>query len=173
MAGKSIVIVLSYLFENSLPLSIYLFTHYNLFFMKKWSWKRIALTVSAVFVFLVVVLMVHIYVVTRPHIDASTRIMARLDIHQPIVRADADRITAWLYQQKGVDHVLVNPQSAIAIFSYAPVLNDANRIAQAFKASLPYSKAERIMPPQGTTSGCPVAATSITYKVYTFMKRFI
>jgi len=141
--------------------------------MKKWSWKRIALTVSAVFVFLVVVLMVHIYVVTRPHIDASTRIMARIDIHQPIDKADADQITAWLYQQKGVDHVLVNPQSAIAIFSYAPVQNDANRIAQAFKASLPYGKAERVMPPKGTTRGCPVATTSMTYKVYSFMKRFI
>jgi hypothetical protein len=141
--------------------------------MKKWRWKRIALTVSAVFVFLVVVLMVHIYVVTRPHIDASTRIMARIDIHQPIAGADVERITAWLYQQKGVDHVLVNPSSAIAIFSYAPVQNDANRIAQAFKVSLPYSKAERIMPPQGTTRGCPVAGTSLTYRVYTFMKRFI
>jgi hypothetical protein len=138
--------------------------------MQKRKWKRIALAVSRVFVVGVIVLAVHIYVVTRPRVDASTRIMARIDIKQDIDQADADKITAWLYRQKGVDHVLVNPQSDIAIFSFAPVQNNANRIVAGFKREMPY-KAERNIPTaEEMKGGCPVAKTSVSYKVYAFIK---
>ena len=125
--------------------------------MKKRTLKRIALSVLSVFLLLAVVLAVHIYVVTRPRIDASTRIMARIDIRQPISQADAAKITAWLYQQKGVDHVMVSQQSATAIFTYAPVSSDGNRIAQDFKTSFPYARAQRYIPTAGEMRrGCPV-----------------
>jgi hypothetical protein len=138
--------------------------------MQKRTWKRIALSISGVFVLGVIVLVVHIYVVTRPRVDASTRIMARIDIKQDIDQADADKITAWLYRQKGVDHVLVNPQSDIAIFSFAPVQNNANGIVAAFKREMPYA-AQRNIPTAGEMNrGCPVAKTSVSYKVYAFIK---
>jgi hypothetical protein len=138
--------------------------------MRKRTVKRFVLTVLSVVVLLEAILAVHIYVVTRPRVDVSTRIMARIDIRQEIGQEDADKITAWLYRQKGVDHVLVNPQSDIVIFSFAPVQNSANRIVQDFKAALPY-KAERYLPTQDEMKGgCPVAATSVTYKVYSFIK---
>ena len=138
--------------------------------MQKRKWKRIALTVLGIFVLGVIVLAVHIYVVTRPRVDASTRIMARIDIKQDIDQTDADKITAWLYRQKGVDHVLVNPQSDIVIFSFAPVQNDANRIVAGFKKEMPY-RAERYMPTaEEMKGGCPVAKTSVSYKVYAFIK---
>ena len=125
--------------------------------MQKRKWKRIALTVLGVFVLGVVVLTIHIYAVTRPRVDTTTRILARMDIKQAIGQADADKITAWLYQQKGVDHVLVNPQSDIAIFSFAPVQNDADRIVANFTREMPY-KALRYKPAAGEMkSGCPVA----------------
>jgi hypothetical protein len=124
--------------------------------MQKRKWKRIALTVLGVFVLGVVVLTIHIYAVTRPRVDATTRILARMDIKQAIGQADADKITAWLYQQKGVDHVLVNPQSDIAIFSFAPVQNDADRIVANFTREMPY-KAQRYKPAaEKMKSGCPV-----------------
>ncbi len=139
--------------------------------MKKRTVKRIALTVLSVFVFLVAILAVHIYVVMRPRADASTRIMARMDIRQPIDRQDADKITAWLYRQKGVDHVMVNPQTEIAIFTFAPVKTDADRIVRDFNASLPY-KAKRFLPTQQQMmSGCPVATNSFAFAAYHFMKR--
>ena len=124
--------------------------------MQKRKWKRIALTVAGVFVSGLVVLTIHIYAVTRPRIDATTRILARMDIKQAIGQADADKITAWLYQQKGVDHVLVNPQSDIAIFSFAPLQNDADRIVANFTREMPY-KALRFKPSaEELKSGCPV-----------------
>jgi hypothetical protein len=142
--------------------------------MKKRKWKKIALTSVAVFAGLVVILAVHIWWVTRPRVDASTRIMARIDLHQPIGQADAEKITAWLYRQRGVEHVLVNPVSQIAVFTFSPLKNDGNHIVQDFKATTPYNKAERYLPVvDPNASGCPVAATSFSYKVYAFMKRVL
>ena len=124
--------------------------------MQKRTWKRIALGVLSALLVGVVVLAVHIWWVTRPHIDGSSRVLARIDIRQPMGQADADRITAWLYRQKGVDHVLVNPQSAIAIFSFSPLQNDGNRIAADLSNELPYKAAKRVMPsPEELKSGCP------------------
>jgi hypothetical protein len=142
--------------------------------MQKRNWKKIVLTSGAVLLGLAIILAVHIYWVTRPHIDASTRVMARIDLHQSITQDDAAKISGWLYQQKGVDHVLVSPASQIALFTFAPVKNDANRIVEKFKTNTPYIKAERFLPKTDpNASGCPVATTSFTYKVYGLMKRVI
>jgi hypothetical protein len=139
--------------------------------MKKRIWKRIALGALSVFGLLVIVLCIHIYVVTRPKpMDANTRAMARIDIRQPLTQADVDRITTWLYQQKGVDRVLVNPKSDIAVFTFFPIKTTANQVVTDFKANLPY-KADRYVPSEeAMNSGCPVASTSTTYKVYSFLK---
>ncbi len=142
--------------------------------MKKRKWKKIVLTSLTVFVGLVLILAVHIYWVTKPRVDAGTRILARIDLNQPIGQADADKITAWLYQQKGVDHVLVNPGSQIAVFSYAPIKNNGNQIVKEFRMTTPYNKAERYLPAiDPGASGCPVATTSFSYKVYALMKRVL
>lgn len=142
--------------------------------MKKRKWKKIVLTSAAVLFGLTLILALHIYWVMRPRIDDRTRIMARIDLNQPVSQADADRISAWLYQQKGVEHVLVNPASRIAVFTYAPVKADADRIVGEMRAGTPYGKAVRHQPPAAdAVSGCPVAATSFTYKLYAFMKHVL
>ena len=130
--------------------------------MKKRTWRRIALGALWTFVSLVVILAVHIYIVTRPKApDANTRIMARIDIRQDIDRQDSVRITAWMYRQKGMDHVLVNPQSDIVVFTFFPVKTSADRIVRDFKAGLPY-KAERFLPSEAAMKGgCPVAGKHI------------
>lgn len=139
--------------------------------MTKRTLRRIALGVLSTFLLLVVVLAVHIYIVTRPKApDANTRIMARIDIKQDIGQQDADRITTWMYRQKGMDHVLINPQRDIVVFTFFPVKTSANRIVSDFRAALPY-KAERFLPTADQLKGgCPVAATSATYKVLSFFK---
>ncbi len=140
--------------------------------MRKGSFRKILLTSGAVLLVLVAVLVVHIYWVTRPKApDEHTRIMARIDLKQDINQDDANQISAWLYAQKGVDHVLCSAASNIAIFTYAPIQNNADAIVSKLKMSLPYNKAQRYMPSEKEMSqGCPVAATSTSYKVYTFFK---
>jgi cell division protein FtsX len=134
---------------------------------------RIVLTISAVVVLLTLMLAVHVYMVTRPHAaDVRSRVMARIDLHQSIGKTDADSITAWLYRQKGVDRVLVNPKSAIAVFTFSPVMANANEIVRAFKASLPYSRAERYLPAGAQLKrGCPMTATPVTNRIYKFLKQ--
>ncbi len=100
----------------------------SFFFLSIFGGMKMVLTIAGVIAFLALVLAVHIYMVTRPRTDVHARAMARIDLHQPIGRTDADSITAWLYRQKGVDHVLVNPKSAIAVFTFSPVLANAGQI---------------------------------------------
>jgi hypothetical protein len=119
-----------------------------------------------------VVLAVHIYVVTRHRVDPGSRGMARIDLHQPIDKADADRITAWLYRQKGVDHVLVSTRSAIAVFTYLPRTADAGRIVSILRDSLSFPAAKRYLPSAKERAlSCPMTATPATNRIYEFLKR--
>jgi hypothetical protein len=119
--------------------------------------KKIVLIVAVVAGILGVTLAVHVYLATRPHIDARTRYMARIDLHQPIDQTDAEKIRIWLLQQKGVDRVLVNPRWSTAVFTYVPLTTDVNGIVQALKTSLPYSNAVRYLPTKEQMKrACPV-----------------
>ncbi|HXB35718.1 MAG TPA: hypothetical protein VNV35_19970 [Puia sp.] len=132
---------------------------------------KIAWTIIAVLGLCVAALAVHIYLETRPRADAHSRGMARIDLHQRIVREDADRITAWLSRQKGVDHVLVNPGAAIAVFTYWPAKANPGLIIRDFKDSLPYGRAQRYLPTAAEVQkGCPMTATPATNKIYEFLK---
>ncbi len=139
--------------------------------MKKRLVKRIFLYTISIVLFLIVVLGIHIYIVTRPKApDATTKIMARIDIKQPIAPEDAIKITTWMYRQKGIDHVLYNPESEIVVFTFFPISTSADRIVSDFKTNFHY-KAERIVATEADLkNGCPVAAGSATYKVYNFFK---
>jgi hypothetical protein len=140
--------------------------------MKK-TIKKILLYGAATFLFLVFVLAVHIYFVYRPAPDANTRVMARIDIKQRLTQDEANKIASWMYHQKGVDHVLVNPQTNIVIFTFYPVKTSGNKIVSDFKSNFSV-KAERIIANEANLkSSCPVAATSYTYKFYKLITKII
>jgi len=140
--------------------------------MKRNRIKKILLWSGGIFLFLVMVLAVHIYVVTRPKpATEKTRIMARIDIKQPISQEESNKITEWLYQQQGVDHVLCNQKSNIVVFTFSPLKANANQIASDFKTVLNYPNAKRYVPTEAEIQGgCPVASTSFTYKMYKAVK---
>jgi hypothetical protein len=140
--------------------------------MTKKTLKRAAAGTVFTFVFLSLVLCIHIYLVTRPKAPSANSVaMARIDIKQPINQSDAAKITGWLYTQPGVDHVLCNPTTDIVVFTFKPAQTNANAIVQNFKTALNY-KAERFMPSEEEMkNGCPVMANnSLTGKVYSFFK---
>jgi hypothetical protein len=142
------------------------------FFLVNLRGMRWLAIISGVVVLGVLALGVHIYVVTRPHADGHSRGMARIDLHQKIGGADCNRITAWLSRQKGVDHVLVNPGSAIAVFTYTPMTANPAAIVKSFRDSLPYHRAERYLPAAAEVRrGCPMTAMPVTNAMYTFLKR--
>lgn len=132
--------------------------------------RKILFVSLSVFLVLLIVLVVHIYMVTKPKINEYTRVMARIDLNQDIVQTDADKISNWLLTQKGIDHVLVNPTSDIAVFTYAPIVANADKIVDDFNANLHY-RAKRFIPTQQQLeSGCPVATNSFSYKMYRYLK---
>ena len=142
--------------------------------MKKRTIVKLLLWSGASLFGLVLLLVLHIYLVTRPKVDASTRVMARIDMHQPITDAESVAITGWLYRQKGVDHVMCNPGTAIAVFTFSPMMANGNEIAARFRTTMHYPNSNRYMPTQNELrSGCPVASTSITYKIYSSIKHWL
>jgi len=141
--------------------------------MKRKTIKKILLYAFSIFTFLVLALGVHIYMVYRPKVTADTRVMARIDIKQPISQNDANKISAWMVHEKGVDHVLVNPQTSIIVFTFYPIKNSGNQIVRDFKANFNY-KADRFMPSaENLKHSCPVAASSYTYKIYKLISQII
>ena len=95
--------------------------------------------------------------------------MARINFKKDIDQQDADNITIWLSRQDGVDHVLCNPAGHLAVFTFRPLKTNADLIINKFKIVFPY--AERFMPDkEAMKGGCPVAQTSITYKIYNLFK---
>lgn len=121
---------------------------------------------------LVTVLCIHIYVVT--HTDKpndKTVAMARIELKQVVTQQEADAIGGWLYKQEGVDHVLCNPVAGLVVFTYYPARQSADQIVSNFKSTFTYPNAIRYLPgEQDLKKGCPVATTSITYKVYSFFR---
>ncbi len=140
--------------------------------MKSKLLKKTLITSASVFLLLVAVLCIHIYIVTRPKAPtAATLAMARIDIKQPITYEDAYNITTWMYKQQGVDHVLCNAAMDNIVFTFHPALVDASAIAQQFRTAVHYEHAVRYIPTEKEMQGgCPVAATSYTYKIYSFFR---
>jgi hypothetical protein len=135
--------------------------------------KKILLYGAATLLLLVIVLAAHIYYYYRPTPDASTRIMARIDIKQQINQDEANKIKSWMYHQQGIDHVLVNPETNIVIFTFYPVKTTGDRIVKSFKSNFNL-KAERFMPnDEQMKSGCPMATSSFAYKVYKLVSKII
>lgn len=123
---------------------------------------------------LALLLTIHIYMVSRSKADASTRVMARIDVHQPLTAAQAVMITSWLYRQKGIDHVLCNPHTAIVVFTFSPLEANANAIAASFRTALHYPNSNRYIPTaKELRGGCPVASTSAMYRICSTVKQLI
>lgn len=134
--------------------------------------KKVLLYTLSIFSILVAVLIIHIYWVTRPKApDSNTIAMARLDFKEPIKANDCQQITTWLYQQKGIDHVLINQTTQIAIFTYYPIKTKADVVVSNFKKSFSF-KAARFVPTEAQMkSGCPINANSPTYIVSKYLNQ--
>lgn len=137
----------------------------------KTVWKKVFIGTGIVVLSAATVLAVHIYQVTRPKItDAERVVMARVDFKQDIDSTEAHAITNWLYNQKGVEHVLCNPETNIAVFTFYPVQANANDIIEDLKLAGNY-KAERYLPDAtAMQKGCPVSPNSGSNGISGFFK---
>ena len=133
--------------------------------------KKLFKRILIVFGILTVVLAIHIYWVTRPQpISPNKIVMARIDIKNPLNQKDADKIQTWLYQQKGVNHVLVNPKSQIAIFTFYPAKVSGDQIVHNFQTSFNYDAKRFVPTQQELDNSCPALPTSVTQEISSFVK---
>lgn len=119
---------------------------------------------------LVLVLVVHIYLVRKSPVNPDKVVMARLDIEQKITAQNANQIHTWLYNQKGVQNVLVNPTSKIAIFTYYPSKVSGESIVSNFKKALPFAIKQYIPSQKEMESGCPAIGGGIFKTVGFYIK---
>ena len=103
--------------------------------------------------------------------DSKTIALARIDFKQDIKQSDADKITSWLYSQQGVQHVLCNQASKIAVFSFYPAKVSADKITANLSSALHYKAVRYVPSEKEMMQGCPVASSSFSYKVYDAMKK--
>lgn len=136
--------------------------------------KKIAIWTLSITLFLVLVTAFHIWWVYRPKAPGTdTKVMARIDLKQSISKIDAGKISAWLYRQQGIDHVLVNPDTRIVVFTFYPIKASGNDIVNRFNVQMPY-KGTRFIPSAKELAGsCPVAGSSFYYKVYKFIDHIL
>lgn len=129
--------------------------------------KRIIIGFAAMFV----VLVIHIFWVTRTKAPNPDKIvMARIDIKNSLNAQDADKIQTWLYQQKGVNHVMVNPESQTAVFTYHPAIISGDKIVQNFQTSFHYDAKRFVPTEEDLKNGCPILPPTMTEKISAFVK---
>lgn len=120
---------------------------------------------------LVVVLAVHIYVVTRPKpFDTTQLAIARIDFKQSITPKDSLSITQWLYKQKGVQYVLCNPATSIAVFGFYPAQINANDVVASLGNNLHYQAQRHTPTAEELKSGCPLIVETTGAKLYNYLK---
>lgn len=140
--------------------------------MKNTKSKKIFKCIIWVFGILTIVLVIHIYWVTKPKVpDSHTIVMARIDIKNSLNQEDANKIKIWLYQQKGIDHVVVNTKTQIAIFTFYPTKTSADQIVRNFKTSFNYDIKRFVPTKEEIANGCPALPPSVTQKISSFIKQ--
>lgn len=157
---KTFLKVLSYLYANNMV-------------MKKLTVKKKALISTSFLAILGMLLIIHIYVVSRPKAPtADTRIMARIDFTGTLDSSHGNAITEWLYKQKGVDHVLYNASSKILVYTFCPVDNNALAIYTGIQHSFSAYQPVRVLPSQEEIEGgCPITSGKTAASVFNFFKR--
>lgn len=124
--------------------------------------KSILITTLALFIILVV----HIIWVTRPtKTNVSNVAMARIDFQVPLNDAQGKAITAWLYAQKGVTHVLCNTASKIAVFTFYPAQVNATQLAKQLSEYMQIPATRYLPAKEEIENGCPVVSISTQQKI--------
>lgn len=141
--------------------------------MTKRTIRRIGGMALGTLAVLCLVLGVHIYLMTHRPADPNRVAMARIDVQQALDEDAAADITQWLYAQQGVEHVLCNPVSRIAVFSYYPARVDANELAARFNRESGYAGKRYVPDAKELMKGCPLAEGGVSARITQMYNKII
>jgi hypothetical protein len=124
--------------------------------MKKKIIKIAAWSLSIVFV-LFVVLVVHIYQVTKPvHYDNNDIQLSRIDFKQEIDSTQASEIKHFVAGLPGIENVMFNQHDGTLVYGYNQNQQNSENVYNKLMSFGNY-KAQRFMPTEAQlASGCPV-----------------
>ena len=120
--------------------------------------KKILIATGSLLVLLVTVLVVHIYMVTRPKVlplDAVA--LARIDFKQPLTQDDVAKIKTWFKNQNGIQEIKCYAASSNAIFTFYPAKIDATKTVATFAQEMHYNATRFLPSKEEMMKGCPVA----------------
>jgi hypothetical protein len=128
--------------------------------------KTVVKSVLITTLVLFVILVVHILWVTRPtKTNVPNVAMARIDFQAPLNNIQGKAITAWLYAQKGVTHVLCNTSSKIAVFTFYSSQVNATQLAKQLSGYMQIPATRYLPAKEEIDNGCPIVSISTQQKI--------
>ncbi len=143
--------------------------------MRKSKLKRWLFITGSIVITLFLVLLVHIYMVTRnKNDDKRIRQLARIDFKQEIDSAFANSIKNKILSMDGVDAGYFNISQKTFIYSFNPAMQNADKIFVQVMKEGNYKAVRFRVNDNLLASGCPIIDKStIAYQVTAMVQRII
>jgi|GEM_PF-528642 len=139
--------------------------------------KKYVLIFSAVIMILFAVLMVHIYMVTKPvNYDNNNLQLARVDFKQTIDSSEAAKIRHFVASLPGVQNTMFNLQDGILVYGFLLGKQTSDNVFQQLMYQGHY-KAEKFVPDEDMkTNSCPMAGkdrSSFVYRITAYIYKLL
>jgi hypothetical protein len=142
--------------------------------MKKRRLLKIVIWTTSILAIFIAVLVIHIYLATqKTDYPNKTLQLSRIDFKQPLNAAESAKIQAFVQQQPGVNHTMLNTDTGILIYTYANDQQTSLNVYNKLMGSGDY-KAERfIARASDAASGCPIMTdkNSFNGKLVSYVSR--
>lgn len=144
--------------------------------MKKRMVFRWLMAAGAVVLSLFIVLVIHIYMVTRvKNDDKRIRQLARIDFKQNITAIEGQALKNKLLSMDGVDAAYYNAEEDVLVYSFNPTLQNADKIFLSLvEQENKYLAVRFRVPKDQLASGCPVIdKSSFSYQLGSFVQNVL
>jgi hypothetical protein len=136
-------------------------------------WKKLVMGIIGIFAFLIVILAVHIYQVTRPKEGTIPSIaLSRIDFSQSIDSLKSASIKTDFSKLEGINDLRINAESGHIIFLYNTKIWQATDLVE--KINFNYSLSAELYKPSAEmlAQSCPaIDKNSLTYKLGSFFQK--
>jgi len=133
--------------------------------------KKYLLIFTSAVVILFVVLVVHIYEVTKPvKYDNSFLQLSRIDFKEDIDSLKANDIRHFVASLRGVQNTLFNVEDNILIYGYNSAEQTPTNVYEKLKAYGHYNAEKFIVSEELKAQGCPMAGKDRSSLVYRFTR---
>ncbi|WP_338793054.1 hypothetical protein V9L05_11800 [Bernardetia sp. Wsw4-3y2] len=135
--------------------------------------KKIAIWTASIFSVLMVVLVVHIYLVTRPKapLPSEQIFLSRIDFEKSVDSLEAIRIMNHVQAMKGITSAHFNHEAGLFAYGYQKGLQTPEAVHEEVTKFTTLKSKRHIVSEEDLAKGCPAFdKSSFTYKFGEFVK---